>query len=154
MTAEQAYCHKLMLEVGLTDSFDRELDELLEKENPLSDLVLALSACGGDRNEQLHILNEFIRLFPREQIDSDAVFSLVADDLWARYANGSLNLKQLLELLHRIADNSGWYLREPWETASHMLIYYDDVIIGWLSEDRFLEVLKTLMVEKKARLPF
>ena len=154
MTAEQAYCHKLMLEVGLTDGFDRELDELLEKENPLSDLVLTLSTCGGNRNEQLHILNEFIRLFPREQIDSDALFSLVADDLWARYANGSLNLKQLLELLHRIADNSGWYLRDQWEMASSMIFYYDDVKIGWLSEERFMDVLKLLLVEKKAQLPF
>lgn len=32
MTHERAYYYKLMLEVSLTDSFDRKLDELLEKE--------------------------------------------------------------------------------------------------------------------------
>ena len=77
MTLERAYYHKLMLEVGLTESFDQELDNLLEKEDPLSELTLALSTCGGDRNEQIHILNEFICSVPKEQIDSDAVFSLV-----------------------------------------------------------------------------
>ena len=31
MTAERALYHRLMLEVGRTGSFDRELDELLER---------------------------------------------------------------------------------------------------------------------------
>ena len=80
MTVEQAYYHKLMLEVGLTERFDAELDELLEQEDPLSELTLALSTCGGDRNEQIHILNEFVLSVPKEQIDKDAVFFLVAED--------------------------------------------------------------------------
>ncbi len=71
-----------------------------------------------------------------------------------RFERGSLDLQQLLELLHRIADNSGWYLRDQWEMASSMIFYYDDVIIGWLSEERFMDVLKLLLVEKKAQLPF
>ncbi len=154
MTVERAYYHKLMLEVGLTEGFDLDLDELLEKEAPLGEVVLSLSTCGGRRNEQLHILNEFIFSLPWDQIDSSAVFSLVADDLRMRFERGSLDLQQLLELLHRIADNSGWYLRDQWEMASSMIFYYDDVIIGWLSEERFMDVLKLLLVEKKAQLPF
>lgn len=51
MTAEQAVYHKLFLLNGLTERFDRELDERLERENPLSDLTLALSTCGGKREE-------------------------------------------------------------------------------------------------------
>ena len=51
MTLERAYYHKLMLEVGLTERFDQELDTMLEQEDPLSELTLALSTCGGNRSE-------------------------------------------------------------------------------------------------------
>ena len=41
MTVERAVYYKLFLLNGLTECFDRELDERLERENPLSDLTLA-----------------------------------------------------------------------------------------------------------------
>ena len=127
MTAELAAYHKLFLLNGLTESFERELDECLERENPLSDLTLALSTCGGKREEQIHILNEYIRNTAPEQIDKDAVFSFVADELRERYEqNPDTDLEAFAMLMRDIAWDSDWWgAFEPWATMYEMPDFYD-----------------------------
>ena len=126
MTAELAAYHKLFLLNGLTESFERELDECLERENPLSDLTLALSTCGGKREEQIHILNEYIRNTAPEQIDKDAVFSFVADELRERYEqNPDTDLEAFAMLMRDIAWDSDWWgAFEPWATMYEMPDFY------------------------------
>ena len=127
MTAEQAVYHKLFLLNGLTECFDRELDEHLERENPLSDLTLALSTCGGKREEQIHILNEYILNTTPEQIDKDAVFSFVADELRERYEqNPDTDLEAFTMLMHDIARDSDWWRDfDPWATMYEMPDFYE-----------------------------
>jgi len=43
MTREEAYYHKILLMTGFTEGYDAWLDEYLEREDPLSDIVLELS---------------------------------------------------------------------------------------------------------------
>lgn len=128
ITAERAVYYKLFLQNGLTERFDQELDERLERENPLSDLTLALSTCGGKREEQIHILNEYIRNTAPEQIDKDAVFFFVADELRERYEqNPDTDLKAFTMLMHDIARDSDWGRDfEPWATMYLMNDFYDE----------------------------
>ena len=86
MTAEQAVYHKLFLLNGLTECFDRDLDERLERENPLSDLTLALSTCGGKRDPKSPLDAQLIR----EKVVSDAKQS--AYNRTRRHAEGQLSL--------------------------------------------------------------
>ncbi len=148
MTIERACYHKLMLEASLTGSFDRELDELLEREDPLSELVLALSTCGGDRNEQIHILNEFVLSVPREQIDADAVFSLVAKDFLARCENGSEDLEEMLRQMHTVAKASGFDEDDPWASMETLYYLYDDIERGWTTEAKLRQALVSLLRDK------
>ena len=145
MTVERAYYHKLMLEVGLTESFDQELDNLLEQEDPLSELTLALSTCGGDRNEQIHILNDYILSVPKGQIDSDAVFSLVAEDFRARYEQSPEALEQLTQQMGSVAWLSGWWTEDPWNAMYLMSDWYDDIEARLLPRDAFLESFRKLL---------
>ena len=145
MTVEQAYYHKLMLEVGLTERFDAELDELLEQEDPLSELTLALSTCGGDRNEQIHILNEFVLSVPKEQIDKDAVFFLVAEDFRARYEQSPEALEQLTRKMGSVAWLSGWWTEDPWNAMYLMSDWYDDIEARLLTRGAFLESFRKLL---------
>ena len=145
MTAERACFHKLMLSVGLTESFDRELDTLLEQEDPLSDLVLALSTCGGDRNEQIHILCEYLLNTPPEQIDSDAVFSLVAGDFLALYEKDPNNLERILGLMHSVSDLSGFAENDPWFSMWELLWIYDEIEPGSNAEALLRESLVELL---------
>lgn len=151
MTAELAAYHKLFLLNGLTESFERELDECLERENPLSDLTLALSTCGGKREEQVHILNEYIRNTASEQIDKDAVFSFVADELRERYEqNPDTDLEAFTMLIHDIARDSDWWRDfEPWVTMYVMPDFYEaaykDHII---SKACFQSIFRRLLYDK------
>ena len=76
MTIHEAVYFKYMLGLGLTEGFDAWLDERLEREDPLSDPVLALASCGGERKAQIRILEEYTLLVPPEQIRIDKVFPL------------------------------------------------------------------------------
>ena len=151
MTAEQAVYHKLFLLNGLTECFDRDLDERLERENPLSDLTLALSTCGGKREEQVHILNEYIRNIAPEEIDKDAVFSFVADELRERYEqNPDKELEAFTMLMHNIARYSGWWQDfEPWATMYLMNDFYNEAFTDHLiSKACFRSILRRLLYDK------
>ena len=50
MNREDAFCHKIMLMAGLDGGYDEWLNTYLEKEDPLSDIVLELACCGSDIN--------------------------------------------------------------------------------------------------------
>jgi len=151
MAVEQAAYHKLFLLNGLTECFDRDLDERLERENPLSDLTLALSTCGGKREEQIHILNECILNTAPEQIDKDAVFSLTADELRKRYGqNPETDLEAFTMLMHDIARDSDWWRDfEPWVTMYVMPDFYEaaykDHII---SKACFQSIFRRLLYDK------
>ena len=151
MTAEQAAYHKLFLLNGLTEHFDRDVDKRLERENPLSDLTLALSTCGGKREEQIHILNEYILNTAPEEIDKDAVFSFVADELRERYEqNPDTDLEAFTMLMHDIARDSDWWRDfEPWATMYEMPDFYEaaykDHII---SKACFRSILRRLLYDK------
>lgn len=151
MTAEQAVYHKLFLLNGLTECFDRDMDERLERENPLSDLTLALSTCGGKREEQVHILNEYILNTTPEQIDKDAVFSFVADELRERFEqNPDPDLEAFTILMHDIARDSGWWREfEPWATMDLMNDLYDEAYTNHLiSKACFRSILCRLLYDK------
>lgn len=145
MTIDRAYYHKLMLEVGLTESFDCELDKLLEQEDPLSELTLDLSICGGNRNEQIHILNDFVCSVPKEQIDSDAVFSLVASDILNYCEKTGDDLEGILRRVHSVAESSEFEADEPWHSLWSILFLYDDIELGWTTETKIRETLTDLL---------
>lgn len=127
MSVERAVYYRLFLVQGLTERFDRELDERLERENPLSDLTLALSTCGGKREEQIHILNEYILNTAPEQFNKDAVFSFVADELRERFKeNWDTDPEAFAMLMRDIAWDSDWWGEfEPWATMYEMPDFYD-----------------------------
>ena len=127
MSVERAVYYRLFLVQGLTECFDRDLDERLERENPLSDLTLALSTCGGKREEQIHILNEYILNTAPEQIDKDAVFSFAADELRERFKeNPDTDPEAFAMLMRDIAWDSDWWgAFEPWATMYEMPDFYD-----------------------------
>ncbi len=151
MTAERAVYYKLFLQNGLTERFDQELDERLERENPLSDLTLALSTCAGKREEQIHILNEYILNTAPEQIDKDAVFSFVADELRERFEeNPDTDLKAFTMLMHDIARDSDWGRDfEPWATMYLMNDFYDEAYKDQIiSKACFRSILRRLLYDK------
>ena len=144
MTAERAVYLRLMLEIGRTESFDRELDELLEREDPLSELTLSLSTCGGDRNRQISILREYARSVPEESIDDKAVFSLVIGEFRAEYEADPEALEALVHQMSSAAWYYGRWTDDPWNGMYYMQDWYGDIAEG-LPRELFLQSLRMLL---------
>lgn len=153
MTLERSYFHKLMLEAGLTESFDQELDELLEKEDPLSELTLALSTCGGNRNEQIHILSTFIWSVPPDQIDYDVVFSFIVDAFERMNKESPDTIGQLVIWMLSIALSSGLASTKPWNDIIVLYLRYTDYQEGLVSELSFTQSFIEFLHYKKGERP-
>ena len=65
MTPERAAYHALMLSVGFRDAYEQEFDEALEVEDPISDLILALTSVTTDINATIAKLRHFCGNSPR-----------------------------------------------------------------------------------------
>lgn len=107
MTYERAFYHKLMVEVGLYESFDKELDALLKEEDPLNSLTLDLALCGSDYNQVLSVLNEFLRNVAEDDIDYNVVLDYILEDIRRLYTDKTKSVEELVVLMNSIAWNSG-----------------------------------------------
>lgn len=151
MTAERAVYYKLFLELGLTENFDRMMDEHLAQEAPLSDLTLELATCAGKKEKQLHILNEYILETHPERIDKSEVFSLVADELRERYENDpDCDMEEFTLLMHDLAKNSDWWeQKEPWTTMYDINLFYDEAFQDQImSKALFWRIFRRLLYNK------
>ena len=60
MTYEDAVYFKLVLLCGYKDELQAYVDKALIEQDPLSDVVLKLSAVGADDKKMLSVLNEYL----------------------------------------------------------------------------------------------
>ena len=69
MTYEDAVYFKLVLLCGYKDELQAYVDKALIEQDPLSDVVLKLSAVGADDKKMLSVLNEYLRQIKDSDID-------------------------------------------------------------------------------------
>lgn len=117
MTPEVAAYHRAMLLVGLRDRFDQDFDQGLENEDPLSDLILDLSACASNLNQTISVLHHYTLDHP---VDEQKVYELVLEDIRSRYRDGSLSKAQVATTLYSIVNNLGKLLEEPWDAFAYL----------------------------------
>lgn len=117
MTPEVAEYHRAMLLVGLRDRFDKDFDQALENEDPLSDLILDLSTCASDLNQTISVLHHYTLDHP---VDEQKVCELVLEDIRSRYRDGSLSKAQVVTTLYSIVSHLGKLLEEPWDAFTYL----------------------------------
>ena len=139
LTLEEAFYHKLLLEVGVTGELEPVLDRLLAEEEPLSDVTLRLAYCHGDPNEQLSALNEYLAGVPFESMDTNTVFEKLKAYFRKAYEADPDDLKRLSELMYRISLSTGHELEDPWFQLWMIGEYYDCVEDRSMNIDDFRE---------------
>lgn len=82
MTPEKAQYYWMMLRLGLREAYDRELDRLLQEEDPLSPLTLELADSISDVNRTISVLRNHLWARPADQRQ---VCGLILDDLRRAY---------------------------------------------------------------------
>ncbi len=129
MTREEAYYHKLMLSAGISDDYDKYISDVLEKENPLSDVVLDLSFCTADRNETLAVINDYVA---EAEIDYAVVFDLIWQYVHNSWLSGDKTSYEIAKLMYDIA----MYLGEdkkherPWSFMLWLDDYFELAELG------------------------
>lgn len=122
MTAEMAAFYRRMLSVGLTDTYERDMDLALEKEDPLSDLLLDLAFCLSDTDKTISILDDYIRA---RVLDEDKIYPLILNEMRERYVSGRLKLEQIAEMLFEILKEAGLWYEEPWGDLIDLYYEYE-----------------------------
>ena len=134
---EDAFFHKLMLMEGLDGGYDEWLNTYLEKEDPLSDIVLELACCGSDINKTISVLDSFCGEQPIDEAAVCARLRLFLKD--AYYAN-RMSKEQIASAMYRLAQNvgdPGDFDMEIWGNMYYLDHYYDLAKDGIISWERF-----------------
>lgn len=135
MPYEYAVYFKLLLLCGYNEDLQQYVDSALEEEDPLSDIILELSMTGQDDKKKLSVLNEYLLQVKDSDIDYDkAVFELVMSFLKKKYIEDVMSMKDITELMYRIAVHTDRYFDEPWSTMYLMWDYYYDAESGWTTD--------------------
>ena len=131
MTYEHAVYFKLLLLCGYTDELQTYVDNALIEQNPISDVILELSQKDNDKNT-LSILNQHLSKVNDDDIDyNNTVFNLVMDFLKKEYTNGNLSMKEITDLMYKIALNTARELEEPWQSMYFLGDFYAEAEEGY-----------------------
>ena len=95
MTPEEVMLYYRLLLVDMPERYEAALAQHLEQEEPLSELVLALSVC-RDRQETLDVLDHHLHSC---QPDLEAVEALLREEVTGRYERGEINEEQWLAIM-------------------------------------------------------
>ncbi len=147
MTVEEAIYYKYLLLCGYPGELDGYVDEALEREEPLSPIVLDLSTCSSDHNDTLCVLNSFIIPTPEERIDHNKVFSLVLTFLRRLYREEKMPMDKLTDLMYRISVLTDKACENPWFTMNILGDMYYEAQIGFVSMDSYGETFNRFMNE-------
>lgn len=140
MTPEKAAYYRLMLMAGLREQYDHDIDEALERENPITIPLLDLACHMSDLNQTISILADYIvDNKPNEQ----QVFSMVVQELRRLYTDGSLSIKDIIEIMYIIAKDCETEGNPVWDDFS--LLYYDYEMVesNFVSEEQFQQAFET-----------
>lgn len=91
-----------MLTLGLFDDYDEWLNTYLESENPLSDITLALSDCGSDKNKIISVLHNYCLEQP---FDETAVCDRLRQFFKEAYYLNKMSKDEIISKMNRLALN-------------------------------------------------
>ncbi|MBQ9746205.1 MAG: hypothetical protein IJW21_05230 [Clostridia bacterium] len=133
MTREDAYFERVLLLAGFWDGYDEWLDGYLEREEPLSDIVLELVDCRGDMKEVEYRLNLYCLEKP---FDEESVHERLRLFLWDGYKSEKMSKDEVLAAMgkfSRILPDGGAFGRNC------EILYYDYDLVegGVISEEQF-----------------
>ena len=134
MTPEQAEYHRAMLLIGLDDRFEKCFDEALEVEDPLSDVILALSTCISNREQVLSVLREYTLTHP---FDENAVRDLILEDISNRYRSGEMDRVKMVTALYDVVNALDKFQDDPWNILMEPTYYLDLYEEDLITEDVF-----------------
>lgn len=156
MTPERAAYHRLMLLLGFREEYERELDRILETEDPITQPALDLALCMSDLDRTVTVLGEYTLDYP---LDEQEVYTMTVAELRRWYTDQQLNANQVCEIMEqilRICDfsdswlglykylyeyellNEGLIFQEVFETGFDSAFLHDERIDVWKVQGQYM----------------
>ena len=148
MTVEMAAFYRRMLSVGLSDTYQRDIGLALEKEDPLSELLLDLAFCLSDTSKTISNLDDHIG---DRALDEYRIYPMILAEMRELYSNGHLKLEQIAEALFGILEGAGLWYEGPWEELMYLSYGSDAAKAGFLCMDAFLASFAISLLGKNER---
>ena len=148
MTVEMAAFYRRMLSVGLSDTYQRDIGLALEKESPLSTLLLELAFCLSDANKTISILDNYIG---DRVLNEDKIYPMILEEMRDLYINKRFELEQIAEMLFGILESAKLWYEGPWERLMYLSYEYDEVKDGCLYMKDFLDSFAEYLLDKNGR---
>ncbi|MBQ8289157.1 MAG: hypothetical protein IJX76_10435 [Clostridia bacterium] len=131
MTREDALYQKLLLAAGFWELYEPWLAEFVEKEDPLSDLALDLSWCGGNHNEIVSCLHRYTI---EGEVDEAVVAERLRQFVKERHEKGLLTVDGCMSAFYRFASKIELLVHPSWKYMMYLSDYYELVTEGWYPE--------------------
>lgn len=151
MTPERAAYHYMMLSVGLREAFDRDFDESLENEDPLSDLTVKL--CAAPPSDIDACRSVLMNYFCDFRVDGRAVFDLAHEDVRRRWYGRQLTDKELVDLGSALHEEADPLFEGPWVEFSCLWYNWDHLQKGEMTRGDFLEDMDIFFRDKECPIP-
>ena len=132
MTPDKALYHLTMLKLGEYEEYDRELDRLLEEQEPLSPLVLELACCMSDRRETISVLHNFLLDHPA---DPKILYDTQLKWLRQQFEAKAMTALQAAEYMSKLIAANNW--EDPWDELGTYLYEYELYDGGYISQEVF-----------------
>ncbi len=138
MPYEYAAYFKLLLLCGYKDELQQYIDNSLIEQNPISDIILSLLATCNDEKKMLSVLNEYLLQSQNTDFDYDkTVFDLVMSFLKKKYHDNSISMKEITQLMYRLALHTERYLDEPWQTMYFIGDLFCEAEAGYIDKEDY-----------------
>lgn len=148
MTYEYAEYLKLLLLCGYKDELQSYVDDALVKQDPLSEVVLALAAAGDSDKKLLSALNEYLQTNDEELDYDKTVFDFVMAFLKRKYTEDSMSMEEITDLMMRIAVHTDRYYDQPWNTMYLMGDYFYESEIGYIGKEQYSHMFDEFINDK------
>ena len=141
MTPEKAQYHLLMLRLGHQASYDRELDRILNEEDPLPPLILELALCMSGLNKTISVLREYLHDHPADQ---QQVYDLVLADVHRKYDTKEWDAVQTAGFLWEVRRAAWDFSEDPWDGLYQLVYEFELYEEGLISREVFEEAFDSL----------
>ena len=138
LTYEEAYFHKVLIELGFNEEFEKYIDylenELIVYEGFYLDLIY-------NQSSPLNVISLLNNYILDKDIDKSLVFEKVRFFLLDKLNNNEINEKKAIELLSLLYNHYFTYI----DKMEEWFYFYEEYIMGYLKDENINVAIRTFL---------
>ncbi len=149
MTLEYAAYFRLLLLSGYDEELKAYIDQALEEQDPISEIVLALSTAEMEHKDLLTVINEYLIRNDPTKIDYDTeVYDLICRFLHKKFIENDMELGVFADLMLRLCIATERWEDSPWFDMYKLACLWDEAEIGLIDRKQYLDNIRHLLQPK------